>query len=158
MLSWASWWSASKLEARQSTCKDSSCCADRRVQHDKAVRPKTFSHPSHTYISNTTITSTRCFFCKSTSLYQHWNLPRGVHKSVGYGRSFKMFNPPGARLMRCRRRGFNAVTRMPVRGASYCNTCRRRYNRDVNAACNIAFVLKVFVQDGISRPAYLSRA
>ena len=112
----------------------------------------------HIFISNTTITSISCFFCKSSSVYQHWNLRRGVRKSVGYGRRFKMFNPRGAKLMGYRSKGFNAVTRTPVRGASHCSTCRRRYNRDINAACNIAYVLKVFIRDGISRPAYLSRA
>ena len=47
LLSWSPWGWTCKFQVRESTCKDPSCCADWRVQYDKAVR----SHKILSYIN-----------------------------------------------------------------------------------------------------------
>ena len=105
--------------------------------------------------TNTTL-QIRCFCCKNSEIYRHWNLPQGTRKSVAFMRDRFLFQPRGNHMMKDAS-SMNSVIPRPVRGAAYCTQCRRLLNRDENAAMNIAYVLVKYVRHGVLRPPHLSR-
>jgi len=108
------------------------------------------------YLSSNTTLQIRCFCCKNSEIYRHWNLPQGTRKSVAFMRDRFLFQPRGNHMMKDAR-FIDSVIPRPVRGAAYCTQCRRLLNRDENAAMNIAYVLVKYVRHGVLRPPHLSR-
>jgi len=108
------------------------------------------------YLSSNTTLQIRCFCCKNSEIYRHWNLPQGTRKSVAFMRDRFLFQPRGNHMMKDAS-SMNSVIPRPVRGAAYCTQCRRLLNRDENAAMNIAYVLVKYVRHGVLRPPHLSR-